>query len=162
MVRKSLKKTTKHPKITEFLNRYNIPIDYFSATRKMIVRGVVLGVFIAFIPMPMQMAATLLFTPFFRFNVPIAVAMCWITNPVTMPPMYYIEYMAGSFLLGIEPEPVKMTLEWFSDNLSKIFIPLYTGAFTFSIVGSIGSYFLVNWLWKKSVKTERKKGRFER
>jgi len=156
MLRKTLKKTTKHPKITEFLKKYNIPVEYFSATRKMIARGVFLGIFIAFIPMPMQMAATLLFTPFFRFNVPIAIAMCWITNPLTMPPIYYIEYLTGSFLLGIEPEPVQMTLEWFSANISKIFIPLYTGALFYSILGSIGGYYLVNWLWKKSVINERK------
>ena len=157
MIRKSLKKTTKHPKIIAFLSKYNIPLDYFSATRKMIVRGVALGAFIAFIPMPMQMAATLLFTPFFRFNVPIAVAMCWITNPLTMPPIYYIEYLTGSFLLGIEPEAVQITLDWFSSNISKIFIPLYTGALFYSIVGSVSSYYLVSWLWKKSVKKERMK-----
>ena len=157
MIRKKLKHTTKHPKIREFLKKYNIPLEYFAASRKMITRGVFLGIFIAFIPMPMQMAATLLFTPFFRFNVPIAVAMCWITNPLTMPPIYYIEYLTGSFLLGIEPEPVQMTLDWFSSNLSKIFIPLYTGALFYSIVGSVSGYYLVNWLWKKSVKKERMK-----
>jgi len=155
MIRKKLKSTTEHPKIREFLKKYNIPLKYFAASRKMIARGVLLGIFIAFIPMPMQMAATLLFTPFFRFNVPIAVAMCWITNPLTMPPIYYIEYLTGSFLLGIEPEPVQMTLEWFSSNISKIFIPLYTGALFYSIVGSVSGYYLVNWLWKKSVKKEK-------
>lgn len=156
MLRKKLKKTTQHPKIIEFLKKYNIPIEYFSANRRMIARGVFLGIFIAFIPMPMQMAATLLFTPFFRFNVPIAIAMCWITNPLTMPPIYYIEYQTGSFLLGIEPEPVQITLEWFSNNISKIFLPLYVGALFYSILGSFIGYQLVNWIWKKSVMNERK------
>jgi uncharacterized protein (DUF2062 family) len=155
MIRKTLKTTTKHPKIIDFLNKYNIPIEYFSASRKMISRGVFLGIFIAFIPMPMQMLAVVLLTPFFRFNVPIAIAMCWITNPFTMPPIYYIEYLTGSYILGIEPEPVKLTLGWFSKNISKIFIPLYTGALSYSIVGGFGGYFLVNWLWKLSVKKER-------
>jgi uncharacterized protein (DUF2062 family) len=157
MVRKFLKKVTQHKKITEFLEKYKIPKEYFSATRKMISRGVLIGLFIAFIPMPMQMAAVVAVTPFVRFNVPIAIAMCWLSNPFTMPPMYYMEYLTGSYFLGIEPEPVQLTLEWFKDNLSKIFIPLYVGTAFYSVFGSISAYFLVNWLWKLSVHKERKK-----
>ena len=156
MVRKALKKTTKHPKITAFLKKYNIPTEYFSANRKMISRGVLIGLFIAFIPMPMQMAAVVAVTPFVRFNVPIAIAMCWLSNPITMPPMYYMEYLTGTHLLGMEAEPVELTLKWFSDNLSKIFIPLYVGTAFYSVFGSIAGYFLVNWLWKLSVHSERK------
>ena len=156
MVRKALKKTTQHKKITDFLKRYKIPSEYFAANRKMISRGVLIGLFIAFIPMPMQMAAVVALTPFIRFNVPIAIAMCWLSNPVTMPPMYYMEYLTGSYFLGMEPEPVEMTLDWFSNNISKIFIPLYVGTAFYSIFGSIGGYFLVNWLWKLSVHKERK------
>ncbi|NPA66405.1 MAG: DUF2062 domain-containing protein [Epsilonproteobacteria bacterium] len=156
MLRKALKKTTQHKKITEFLKKYNIPQEYFAANRKMISRGVLIGLFIAFIPMPMQMAAVVAVTPFIKFNVPVAIAMCWLSNPVTMPPMYYMEYLTGSFFLGIQPEPVELTLEWFKNNLSKIFIPLYVGTAFYSVFGSIAGYFLVNWLWVKSVKKEQK------
>ena len=155
MIRRQLKKTTKHPKIIDFLHKYNIPTAYFSANRKMISRGVLLGIFIAFIPMPMQMAAVVLFTPFWKFNVPIAIAMCWVTNPLSMPPIYYVEYLTGSFILGMDIAPVELTMEWFSDNISKIFVPLYVGAFFYSIVGSLGGYYLVRILWKRSVNKER-------
>ena len=107
--------------------------------------------------MPMQMAAVLLFMPIFRFNVPIALAMCWLSNPITMPPMYYVEYELGSFLLGIKPEPVQLTLEWFSTNMHAIFIPLYFGTLIFSIVGSISAYFIVNYFWKLSAYRDKKK-----
>jgi uncharacterized protein (DUF2062 family) len=157
MVRKTLKKTSKHEKLQEFIKKAKIPREYLSANRKMISRGVLIGLFIAFIPMPMQMAAVLLFVPFIKFNVPIALAMCWLSNPITMPPMYYVEYLTGSFLLGIEPEPVEMTLEWFSNNIDNIFIPLYFGTAIFSIFGSIGGYYLVNYLWKLSVDRDKKK-----
>ena len=162
MLRRTLKKTTQHKKITEFLKKYKIPREYFAANRKMISRGVLIGLFIAFIPMPMQMAAVVAVTPFIRFNVPIAIAMCWLSNPITMPPMYYMEYLTGSFFLGIEPQPVQLTLEWFKDNLSKIFIPLYVGTAFYSVFGSISAYFLVNWLWKLSVHQERNKNKTNR
>jgi len=156
MLRKLLKKTSNHEKLQSFIKKYKIPPQYLATNRKMISRGVLIGLFIAFIPMPMQMAAVLLFMPFIRFNVPIALAMCWLSNPITMPPMYYMEYLTGSFFLGIEPEPVEMTLEWFKNNLDDIFIPLYFGTALYSVFGSITAYFLVNFLWKLSVHKERK------
>jgi len=151
MIRKTLKNTSRHEKLRAFIKKSKIPPEYLAANRKMISRGVLIGLFIAFIPMPLQMAAVLLFVPFIRFNVPIGLAMCWLSNPITMPPMYYIEYLTGSFLLGIKPEPVEMTLVWFSNNLDNIFIPLYFGTALYSIVASISGYFLVNYLWKLSV-----------
>jgi len=157
MIRKTLKKTTKSEKLKAFIQKSKVPPEFLAANRKMISRGVVLGIFIAFIPMPMQMAAVLLFMPIFRFNVPIALAMCWLSNPITMPPMYYVEYELGSFLLGIKPEPVQLTLEWFSTNMHAIFIPLYFGTLIFSIVGSISAYFIVNYFWKLSAYRDKKK-----
>ena len=162
MIRKTLKKTSSHKKLRDFIKKYKIRPEYLSTNRKMISRGVLIGLFIAFIPMPMQMAAVLLFVPFVRFNVPIALAMCWLSNPITMPPMYYMEYLTGSFLLGIQPQPVQMTLEWFKDNMGNIFIPLYFGTAMYSIFGSLSAYFLVNYLWKLSVKRDRKLDRKER
>ena len=156
MIRRTLKKTTKHKKLKAFIKKYKIRAEYLSSSRKMVSRGVFLGLFIAFIPMPMQMAAVLLFMPFFRFNVPIALAMCWLSNPLTMPPMYYMEYLTGSFILGTEIAPVEMTLAWFSENLDDIFIPLYFGTFIYSVLGSLGGYWLVNHFWKNSVNRDKK------
>ena len=162
MIRKTLKSTSKSEKLKAFIKKAKVPREFLATNRKMISRGVVLGVFIAFIPMPMQMAAVLLFMPLFKFNVPIALAMCWLSNPITMPPMYYIEYQLGSFILGIQPQPVELTLEWFSNNMDDIFIPLYFGTLIFSIVGSISAYWIVNHFWKSSVHREKKRPRKQR
>jgi len=162
MIRKILKKTSKHEKLKTFIKKYKIPQEYLSTNRKMVSRAVFLGIFIAFIPMPMQMAAVLAFMPFFKFNVPIGLAMCWLSNPITMPPMYYMEYLTGSFLLNIKPQPVELTLAWFGDNLDKIFIPLYFGTAVYSVFGSLLAYWIVNYFWRGSVEKDRKKNRNER
>ena len=91
-MRKTLKKTSKHPKLQALIKKYKIPPEYLSTSRRMVSRAVFLGLFIAFIPMPMQMLAVIAFMPFFKFNVPIGLAMCWLSNPFTMPPMYYIRF----------------------------------------------------------------------
>ena len=106
--------------------------------------------------MPMQMLAVVACTPFIRFNVPIAIAMVWLSNPFTMPPMYYMEYLTGNFLLGKEGlADIALTLEWFSDNLGDIFVPLYVGTAFYSIVVSFLIYLAVNWLWIRSVHEEK-------
>lgn len=162
MIRKTLKKATRNDKLKAFIKKSKVPPEFLQANRKMISRGVLLGIFIAFIPMPMQMAAVLLFMPIFRFNVPIALAMCWLSNPFTMPPMYYMEYLTGSFFLGSEIEDVELTLEWFKENLDDIFIPLYLGTSFYSVVGSLSAYWAVNYFWKKSVHKDKKKHRHYR
>lgn len=162
MIRKTLKNTSKSQKLQDFIKKSKIPPEFLSANRKMISRGVLLGLLIAFIPMPMQMAAVLLFMPFFRFNVPIALAMCWITNPFTMPPMYFAEYHLGAFILGIETKNVVLSVEWFSENLDAIFIPLYTGAVISSLVFGFLGYWAVNHFWRSSVHKDKLKHRHDR
>jgi len=162
MIRKTLKKTSKHEKLKKFIKKYKIPREFLSTNRKMVSKAVFIGLFIAFIPMPMQMVAVLALMPFVKFNVPIALAMCWLSNPFTMPPMYYMEYMTGSFFLGSEIEPVKMSVEWFSENFDNIFIPLYVGTAFYSVVVSSIAYYVVNHFWKESVHRDKNLHRNDR
>jgi uncharacterized protein (DUF2062 family) len=157
MIRKFFrKKASNKGKLDTFLDKYNLPRAYFNINRKMITRGVFIGLFWGFIPMPMQMLAVMAMTPFFRFNVPIAIAMVWLSNPITMPPMYYMEYLTGNFILGREGiENIELTLDWFSSNMGDIFVPLYVGTAFYSIVVSALIYLLLNWLWVRSVKEEK-------
>jgi hypothetical protein len=157
MIRKFFrKKASGKGKLDTFLEKYNLPRAYFNVNRKMITRGVLIGLFWGFIPMPMQMAAVVATTPFIRFNVPIAIAMVWLSNPFTMPPMYYMEYLTGNFILGREGiDNIELTLDWFSSHMGDIFVPLYVGTAFYSIVVSGLIYLLLNWLWIRSVKEEK-------
>jgi len=155
MIRKRLKKKRDNKKINKIIEKYKIPRVYLSINRKSISRGIFLGLFIAFIPMPMQMLAVIMFTPFFKFNVPIAISLVWITNPFTMPFVYYIEYKTGVFLLNRKSlENIELTLNWFSNNWDNIVIPLYVGTIPYSVFISIFFYYLINILWISSVKRE--------
>ncbi|MDD3477016.1 MAG: DUF2062 domain-containing protein [Sulfurimonas sp.] len=156
MIRKFFKNINASEKLKAFTDKYNIPMEYLSANRKMVSKGVLIGLFIAFIPMPMQMLAVVAVIPFTRFNVPIAISICWLSNPFTMPAMYYMEYLTGSFILGMETTPVEMTLEWFSQNIGNIFVPLYVGTAFYSVFGSLLGYYLVNHFWRSSVKKDNK------
>ena len=157
MIRKIFKKKPSgKSKIDTFLKKYNLPKDYLTINRRMVTKGVAVGLFWAFIPMPMQMAAVLACTPFFRFNVPIAISMVWLSNPFTMPPMYYIEYLTGNFILGLEGiQNIELTVDWFQNNIGDIFIPLYTGTVFYAITIPSIVYLVLNRLWIVSVHSEK-------
>jgi uncharacterized protein (DUF2062 family) len=159
MLRKHLKNTHKHEKIKQFLEKYKVPKEYISTTRKMIGRGAFIGLFMAMIPMPFQMLAVLAVAPFYRFNVAVALVMCWVTNPLTMPFVYYIEYITGSFFLGIEPGNVQLTVDWFQNHFQDIVFPLYLGALFYAFVISFIVYYVITHFWIKSVYKDRIKSR---
>jgi uncharacterized protein (DUF2062 family) len=148
-------KLNKNKKFNNFLTKHKIPKEFFSTRRKYILRGLIIGLLIAFIPMPMQMFTVLFFIPFLRFNIVVSLAMCWITNPITMPFIYLAEYKLGSWLLGIKVENINLSLEWITNNFSSIFLPLYTGAITFSLIACSIAYIGLNYLWKKDIEKRR-------
>jgi len=156
MIRKIFKKKQANGKIDQFIKKYKIPREYLSTNRKSISRGILIGLFWGFIPMPMQMLAVISMTPFFKFNVPIAISMVWLSNPITMPFMYYMEYQTGNFILGHEGlENIELTLNWFSNNWDTILIPLYVGTIPYSVFVSLFVYYVINRLWILSIKKEK-------
>ena len=157
MIRKVFKKRSfQKGKLDAFLEKYKLPKSYFGINRRSVTRAIAIGLFFGFIPMPMQMLAVIAITPFFKFNVPIAISMVWLSNPFTMPPMYYMEYLTGNFILGQEGiQDIEMTVTWFKANLGDIFLPLYVGTAFYSIVVTGIIYVVLNRLWVYSVNSEK-------
>ncbi len=163
MIRKTFKKKSSGSKLDKFIEKYKLPREYLSINRKSVSRGILVGLFWGFIPMPMQMLAVMAITPFLRFNVPVAISMVWLSNPFTMPAMYYMEYLTGNLLLGKEGlSDIEISMKWFSENWDNIIMPLYAGAAFYSIVVSSLIYFLINQLWIYSVKKEKSEKEKER
>lgn len=150
------KKSHESGKLAALIEKYKIPKEFLSINRRSITKGLAVGIFFGLIPMPFQMLAVLAMTPFVRFNFPIAITMVWLSNPITMPFMYFIEYKTGVFLLGLEHVDVELSLEWFQNNLKDIFIPLYGGTLFYCLTLTPLLYFGVNWLWIHSVHQEKK------
>ncbi len=69
-----------------------------------IARGMALGLFIGFTPtFGVQMILALLFALLLRQNKISTLIGVWITNPVTAPVIYGLEYKIGRMLLGLPP-----------------------------------------------------------
>ena len=159
MIRKAFRKDHSKPqgKIDKLIEKYNLPRAYLSINRRTVTRGIFVGLFWAFIPMPFQMAGVLAVAAIFRFNVPVAIAMVWLSNPLTMPPMYYMEYLTGNLILGRDGlDGIQLSMEWFKNHWDDIIVPLYTGTAFYSIIVSSLIYGVVNLLWIQSVKQEKR------
>lgn len=71
--------------------------------RNSLGRAVYVGVLAAFFPLPGQMLLAVIGSVLVRANVPMAIALTWITNPLTAIPVFWLAYCLGAFLLG---EPI--------------------------------------------------------
>ena len=159
MIRQFFKKiSTNNPKFNQFLDKYKLPKAYFAINRRAVTRGLLVGLFWGFIPMPFQMLGVIATTPIMRFNVPIGLATVWLSNPFTYPPLWYLEYLTGNLILGRDGlENIELTMNWFQSHWDDIIVPLYVGTAFYSTIVSFLIYLLVNWLWIKSVHKENKK-----
>lgn len=118
--------------------------------RRSVSGAFAVGLFWAMIPMPFQMVAAAATSILFRVNLPIAVALVWITNPLTMPPIFYFNYLVGTWLLpSCEPiGEVHMTMEWLADSLGEIWLPLYLGSVVVGLVLAAVGYVAIRGFWR--------------
>lgn len=111
------------------------------------------GLFCAFIPFPGQMVIAAAAAVFWRVNLPISVAVVWISNPVTIPPMFYAAYKVGERVLGREPGPfeLELSLEWLTSEFAEVWLPLVIGCAIVGSLSAVTGYFLVRIYWRLHV-----------
>lgn len=119
--------------------------------RHSVARAVAVGLFWAMLPIPMQMFAAAFLAIPLRANLPISVGLVWVTNPVTMPPIFYANYKLGAWLLGTPTLqlPDKITLSWILEVTTKHWQPLFTGSIVTGLLLAMTGYFatLLYWRW---------------
>ena len=72
--------------------------DIIAFNQRSLSRGMAVGMFWCFVPMPFQMAPATLFCWMARANLPIAIICVWISNPFTYAPILYFQYRVGMWL----------------------------------------------------------------
>ena len=96
-----------------------------------------------------------------RCNVPLAIALVWISNPITIPPLFYFTYRLGTLILG-EPETVgsiELSLTWLSGQMEVVWQPLILGSLVCGVsLGSL-SFVLVRLYWRWKIAHYRAKRR---
>jgi len=108
-----------------------------------------LGMFCAFIPVPFQMLIAAVGAIFLRCNILVAVPTVWISNPLTMGPMFYFCYLLGAQMLGVEAKGfhIELSFDWLANSLVAIWQPFLLGCFSVGVISALAAFLLVRILW---------------
>jgi len=122
--------------------------------RNSVARAFAIGLFCTWLPIPLQTVVAATLAIYYRAHLPLSVALVFITNPVTIPPMFYFAYKLGSMVLGLDPQAVPMDLgwHWFTTTLGQIWKPLLFGCFMLGIISSAMGYFAIHSIWRQSIR----------
>lgn len=131
--------------------------------RRSVSSAFFVGLFMAFVPLPTQMVMAAAVAILVRCNLPIAVGLVWVSNPVTMPPIFYFAYKVGTWVLSTPEREFNFELswEWLGSGLANIWEPFLLGCAICGVVfGGLG-YIVIRLLWRlhiiNAIKERKKK-----
>jgi uncharacterized protein (DUF2062 family) len=121
----------------------------WSLNRHSITAAFGVGIAVSFIPLPIHLPLVVLICLWWRLNVAVGVAGCYIVNPVTMVPIYYMAYRIGAWVLRYRPHhfEFQLTFNWLEHGLGPAWRPFLLGCLICSIMfGLLGRYALeIGW-----------------
>ncbi len=125
----------------------------WSSHRRSVLRALALGVFIGFLPLPFHMAIAAFIAVMLRINIVVAVLATWISNPVTVTPLFVAAYYFGSWLLDLPTQTpqIELSLQWFLEGLTAIWKPLLTGSLVLGTIASGVVYLVMDTVWRISL-----------
>lgn len=123
--------------------------------RRSVAGACAIGLFCAFIPLPFQMLIAAGFAIIFRCNLPISVALVWVTNPITMPPLFFLAYKVGVFLTDthLGSFDFELSFNWLFTELRERWRPFMVGCFFLGTSAALFSYIAARVLWRIRVVT---------
>jgi uncharacterized protein len=123
------------------INRYSASMAFF------------VGLFVAFIPTPGQTLIAAVLAVLLRCNLPLSVGLVFLTNPVTMPPVFYMAYRIGALIIDVPASNLEFepSFSWLGNGLGAIWQPFLLGCLICGLFsGSLG-YVIVSQLWRWNV-----------
>lgn len=158
------KETLKKHKSLGIFGRLILAPNLWHLNKKSVSGAVAVGLFCAFIPVPFQMIIAAAGALIWRVNLPIAVALVWITNPLTIPPIFYFSYLVGAWALDTPAMDIEfsLTIEWLTNGFLTIWQPFLLGCFISGIVSAAIGSISIRIIWRYLVLKSWKKRKFER
>lgn len=148
-------KTNKYLKIFgRFLHSPNL----WHLNRHSVAKAFMVGLFCAFIPVPFQMILAAGLAIIVHANLPLSVALVWITNPLTMPAIFYFCYITGTWVLGGRENSFEfeLTWTWLVNSLSTIGPAFVVGCLILATLFSLLGYVFIQLLWRYSISKQWK------
>ena len=127
--------------------------DLWQLSRRSTARAAAIGIFCSMIPVPLQMVIATAISIQAGGNVPVAVALCWITNPLTIGPIFFGAYKTGAWILGVpaHAERFEISLDWLLTTFAGIWPPLVLGCVLFGLAGAVFGFYGIHLAWRVAV-----------
>ncbi len=150
-------KTIKENKALQIFSDWLHEPNLWHLNRRSVAGAFAVGLFFAWMPVPFQMVLAAGVAIWLGTNLPISVVLVWITNPITIPPMFYFAYLVGTWIIG---EPAvdfnfELTIDWLINEMSVSWKPFLVGCFTLASTSSLVGYFAVQGMWRYTVLNKR-------
>ncbi len=132
--------------------------------RRSVAGAFAVGLFTAFIPVPGQMLIAAALAIFFRVNLPLSVMLVLITNPITIPPLYYLAYKVGNAILGNVPGTFnfELSFDWLVNGLIPVWKPFLLGCFVLGALAALIGYSAIRLYWRMYVLRNRERRRLRK
>lgn len=148
----------KQHKSLQFLGDKLHEPNLWHLNRRSVAKAFAVGLFCAWIPTPTQMAFAAIGAIYFRSNIPLSVGLVWVTNPITMPPLFYFAYLVGLYFLNLPSASFSLDALLSGD----ILYPFLTGCLILGLVCSLAGYIGIDYFWRHHAQkkwTERQEAR---
>lgn len=122
----------------------------WALNRRSVARATGIGLFLAFVPFPSQMILAAGAAIWLGFNLPVALVMVWITNPLTFPFIFYFAYRLGAWLLSTPARALEfeMSFSWLAGQVADIWAPLLLGCCILGVVSGTLGHTLISVGWR--------------
>ncbi|MFK7854409.1 MAG: DUF2062 domain-containing protein [Granulosicoccus sp.] len=118
--------------------------------RRSVAGGVAVGLFVSWIPIPLQMLLAAVLAAVLRVHVPVSVVMVWFTNPLTFAPLLYAAWHSGSMILGqpVLAEPLSFSTQSILTNAGHAWPTLLTGMIFCASVSAVLGFCTTLVVWR--------------
>jgi uncharacterized protein (DUF2062 family) len=155
MPKRIFKKIAPHPdkiknhKSLRFINHLLHDPNIWHFNRRSVPKAFMIGIFCAFLPVPFQMLIAAVCSLLLSANISLSVILVWITNPLTMGPIFYACYKLGTYILNTSEFNVnsEWSISFIYEQIFIIWKPLWLGSLIIGSILSILSFYLIKLLW---------------
>ena len=121
--------TTRKVKGLSFLGDWIDASNLWHSNRYSAAMAFFVGLFVAFMPIPGQTIAAAVLAVLLRCNLPLSVGLVFVTNPITIAPLFFMAYKIGALIIDVPLQHVDFELSvfWLSNSLAAIWKPFLMG-----------------------------------
>jgi uncharacterized protein (DUF2062 family) len=122
--------------------------ELWAFNRTGVSKGIGIGLFCAFLPMPFEMIPAIFIAAMLGGNIPFSVACVWISNPLTWIPLYTPCYLLGAKIIGVSPIPLHQI------TILKVgwhYVALWLGCLLVGTAIAFISHFTISSLWRMHI-----------